>query len=234
VSVSDLQVIIASATADPDTVGAVNDEIGKLTSATYPKLAAAGTTGTFVASASLALGTYELPLNVSLGGGTKELPARAGNGGEMSAPANLPAVAAGHDLAATNSAGVTWFNVQKSFGPVSLNRIGAMYQSDTQTLWFELDADLAVGPLSLNLVGLGIGSPLTSFEPKFGLQGLGVGYNKAPLQIAGGLVNLAPPGASYIEFEGGLTVGTSQFKLSAFGYYGSREGFPSMFVFGAG
>jgi hypothetical protein len=99
-------------------------------------------------------------------------------------------------------------------------------------LWFELDADLTFGPLSLNLVGLGIGSPLTSFEPRFSLQGLGVGYDKPPLQIAGALVNLAPPGASYIEFEGGLTVGTSKFKLSAFGYYGNREGFPSMFVFG--
>ncbi|MEA2184707.1 MAG: hypothetical protein QOF69_3892 [Solirubrobacteraceae bacterium] len=231
VSISNLHVIIASATADGDTVKAVNDELEKLKSVTYPKLPATGTTGTLVVSASLALGTHQLPLNVSLGG-AKQLPAPAGSGGALTAPAELPAVAATHDLAAANGGGVTWFNVQKSFGPVSINRIGVMYQSETQTLWFELDADLAFGPLTLNLVGLGIGSPLTSFKPRFSLQGLGVGYDKPPLQIAGGLVNLAPPGASYIEFEGGLTVGTSQFKLSAFGYYGNNEGFSSMFVFG--
>jgi hypothetical protein len=217
VTISDLQVVVASTTASADTAKAVNDEIGKLKSATYPTLPATGTTGTFVFSASLALGTHVLPLNVSLGGAAKQLPAP---------------VAAGHDLAAANGGGATWFSVQKSFGPVTIDRIGVMYQSDTQTLWFELDADLAAGPLTLNLVGLGIGSPLKSFEPEFFLQGLGVGYDKPPLEIAGGLVNLAPPGADYIEFEGGLTIGTSEFKLGAFGYYGNREGFSSMFVFG--
>ena len=216
VSITGLQVVVASATADGDTVKAVNDELDQLKSASYPKLPASGTTGTLVVSATLALGTHQLPLNVSLGGGAK----------------GLPAVAARGDLAAADAGAVTWFDVQKSFGPVSIGRIGVMYQSETQTLWFELDADLVVGPLTLNLVGLGVGSPLKSFKPAFSLQGLGVGYDKPPLQIAGGMVNLAPPGASFIEFEGGLTVGASEFKLSAFGYYGNREGFASMFVFG--
>jgi hypothetical protein len=125
-----------------------------------------------------------------------------------------------------------WFNVQKSFGPVTFQRIGAMYQSDTQVLWFELDASLTFGPLTLDLVGLGLGSPIKSFEPKFSLAGLGLAYSNPPLTIAGSLTNLAPPGADYIEFEGGVMIGTGDFTVNAFGYYGNQGGFNSMFLFG--
>jgi hypothetical protein len=38
---------------------------------------------------------------------------------------------------------------------------------------------------------------------------LGVSYVKAPLEIDGELVNLAPPGAKYFEFEGGIIISTS-------------------------
>jgi hypothetical protein len=107
-----------------------------------------------------------------------------------------------------------------------------MYQSDQQVLWFELDASLAFGPMTLDLVGLGLGSPISSFEPQFSLMGLGVSYSSPPLTIAGSLTNLAPPGADYIEFEGGVTIGTGEFTVTAFGYYGNQGGFNSMFIFG--
>jgi hypothetical protein len=143
----------------------------------------------------------------------------------------------GQATSSTSAGGTTWFNVQKSFGPVNIQRIGAMYQSDQQTLWFELDATLAFGPLSLSLVGLGIGSSLSDFSPQFSLQGLGISYSQPPVEIAGTLVNLAPPGADYIAFEGGVTIGTGDFTLMAFGYYGNQpQGnqppFSSMFLFG--
>ncbi|MDQ3934529.1 MAG: hypothetical protein M3340_07845 [Actinomycetota bacterium] len=227
VSVANLKAIIATRTVDDKAAKTVNDEIVHLKTAPYPKLPDKGITATFILSAELDVGTHEFPLNVSLGGGSKpkELVAAKASPGTELATTSAQA-------AANGAGGPTWFDVQKSFGPVTIQRIGVMYQSDTQTLWFELDASLTVGPLTLSLVGLGVGSPLKTFSPQFFLQGLGVGYDKPPLQIAGGLVNLAPPGASYIEFEGGLTVGTSKFKLGAFGYYGNQHGYSSMFIFG--
>ncbi len=128
--------------------------------------------------------------------------------------------------------GVHWLKVQKSFGPVSIERIGATYQLDRQLLWFEIDATLAVGPVTMQLVGLGLGCPLTSFKPEFSLMGLAVSYSAPPLSLAGSLANLAPPGADYIEFEGGVSIGTGEFSLIAFGYYGNKNSFSSFFIYG--
>jgi hypothetical protein len=64
------------------------------------------------------------------------------------------------------------------------------------------------------------------------LRGLGLSYSEPPLTIAGSFVNLAPPGANYIEFEGGLTIGAEDITITVFGYYGNQSGFSSMFIFG--
>ena len=235
VAVSDFQIVISSMTSvDATVVGEVNSVIAQL-NGQYPTLPSAGTKGMVIASAIMQFGKDAYPLNISLGG-----PASAAQIARPAVPnAIVPAASPGAALVlATVSAsepaddGITWFTVQKSFGPVSIERIGVMYQSAQQTLWFELHATLAFGPLSLSLVGLGIGSPLTHFKPRFSLSGLGVSYSKPPLEIAGALINLAPPGADYIEFEGGITIATSKLTLEAFGYYGNRNGFSSMFIFG--
>ena len=215
VSISALKVVIASIAADKDTATAVNADIANLKKAAYPRLPADGAPGTFLMTAEMQVGNNPLPLNVSLG-----------------EPATKPTQELVAADAAAADGGATWFTVQKSFGPVTINRIGVLYQSDTQTLWFELDASLAFGPLEIDLIGLGIGSPISSFHPDFNLQGLGVAYSQPPLEIAGGLASLAPPGSKYIEFEGGLTVATGEVTIAAFGHYGDKEGFPSMFIFG--
>jgi hypothetical protein len=91
--------------------------------------------------------------------------------------------------------------------------------------------------MSLDLVGLGIGSPLTSFSPTFDLRGLGLAYSQPPLEIAGAFVDMAPVGSHQVEFEGGVTIGATDITLEAFGYYGQvKDGggneFTSMFIFG--
>ena len=225
IQVGNLLLIIGSETADPATAVAVNALITALFPASYPTLPAAGTAGTFVLTATLTFGSDPLPLSVALGGSSKQQQAL------------LPAVAganpAGAQIAASSTSdGATWFNVQKSFGPVTFQRIGVMYQSDQQTLWFELDATMAFGPVTMDLVGLGLGSPLSSFEPKFFIKGLGIAYSNPPLTIAGSLTNLSPPGQDYIEFEGGVTIGTGEFTVTAFGYYGNKHQYSSMFIFG--
>lgn len=227
IEVSELNVVISSlAPITEKGAGTINGVIGKLKNG-YPQLPKAGVPGKFLLTGKMGFGKGDpLPLNVSLGApGTQAAQAVA------LTPKPGAVVPAGA-IESESPDGTTWFTIQKSFGPVSIQRIGVLYQPATQTLWFRIDAKLAFGPLTLDLNGLGIGSPLSSFKPSFFLQGLGLAYNNPPLTIAGALINLAEPGASYIEFEGGLIVGTSKFQVQVFGYYGTKSGFTSLFIYG--
>lgn len=222
VSVNKLRLAITTMDKiDAATAGTINQQIVSALGAGYPQLPSVGITGKILIAADLVLGNETLPLSVSLLGGDSVV-------GE-------PAQQRGRPLQlgdGSSDNGVKWFNVQRSFGPISIARIGVLYQSETQTLWFELDATLMFGPLTMTLQGLGVGSPLSDFAPEFNLQGLGVNYNEPPLTIAGALINLAPPGASYVEFAGAVMIGTGEFTVQAFGYYGNRYQFSSMFLFG--
>ncbi|MCO4090637.1 MAG: hypothetical protein HEQ34_01615 [Sphingorhabdus sp.] len=225
IQLQNLTAIIASATIDASQAASINAAIAKLGSG-YPQLPTTGVASTLLLSAQLAMDGQLLPLVVPLGDGS---------GGATSADRAVM-IADNNALAATvgfgNDGGTVWFAIQKSFGPVSLQRIGALYQPATQTLWFEIDASVAFGPMTLTMEGLGIGSPLTSFDPQFSLAGFGLQYQAPPLTIGGAFASLAPPGAQYVEFEGGVTVATGDFSLEAFGYYGNRPGFPSLFLYG--
>ncbi|MDU9050404.1 MAG: hypothetical protein Q3M30_16285 [Candidatus Electrothrix sp. Rat3] len=130
----------------------------------------------------------------------------------------------------TPSDSIKWINIQKNLGPVNFQKIGARYVSAAQSLWFEIDASLAMGPLTVSMDGLGIGSSIKDFEPQFSLQGMGIAWSKPPLEVAGAFVNMNP--ASGLEFEGGVTIGAENFELQAFGFYGDQTGSPSMFIFG--
>ncbi|MGD0735323.1 MAG: DUF6603 domain-containing protein [Terracidiphilus sp.] len=244
IEVGGIGIILCSTIPDTTTVSTINTLIGQLPTAggvSYPTFPDTPLTGPFVLQAQLTFGTQSIPLNLELGG-------RSSSQAALPAPDAVSIDALTIDArettalttthlrsavaASSSTPTTTWFNVQKSFGPVSFQRIGAMYQSDQQVLWFQLDASLAFGPITMDLIGLGLGSPLTSFEPQFSLQGLGISYSSPPLTIAGSLTNLAPPGADYIEFEGGVTIGTGDFTVLAFGYYGNQGDFSSMFIFG--
>jgi hypothetical protein len=155
----------------------------------------------------------------------------ASSGGtSLSAPAasRLPAVGASSETGADAAPGT--ISIQKKIGPIFIESIGISYES--QILACSLNASVAVGPLSASLSGLSFGSSLTAFKPSFGLHGLGVSYSEPPLTIAGELVNLAAPGDPYVRLEGGLVIGTGEFTVSVFGYYGDESGFNSMFIFG--
>ncbi|HET7121655.1 MAG TPA: DUF6603 domain-containing protein [Solirubrobacterales bacterium] len=213
-SISHLLAVIGSEKAGKETTAAVNAAIANL-KGKYPPLPEGS--GPLSISAKLEIGTEPTPLEISLGEEPNQLETQA----QIVAKTT-----------AAESGGTTWFEVQKSFGPVTVKRLGVMYQSSQETLWFELDADLLFGPLALSLEGLGIGSPLKSFDPSFDLRGLGVSYQQPPLDVAGALINLEPPNSKTVQFAGGVVVGTPELKLQAFGYYGDKSGFSSMFLFG--
>jgi hypothetical protein len=141
-------------------------------------------------------------------------------------------VAAGGPPAASSGTG-KWFNVGKSFGPFQIDRVGVQYQNST--LMFALDAGIGFGPLALSLDGLAVGSPLNHFSPVFSISGLGISYNKPPLQITGAVLRVPdaqlPSGVKF-QFDGTLILKAETFSLSAIGSYAQLvSGASSLFVF---
>ena len=215
VAVGPFSVVVASLSPVAAEVAAqVNAQITRLRGS-YPMLPAGGVTGRVLVDAPIAFGAQRLPLAIPLGGPQPPLSTGPPRGGGVETT--------------TTPDGTTWFTVQRSFGPLRIQRIGARYER--QTLWFEIDASLGFGPLSLTLMGLGIGSPLDTFEPAFALEGLGVAYSQPPLAVSGALLDLSPPGGALLVFAGTVTVSTGKLTLEALAYYGNASGFPSLFVF---
>lgn len=231
ISVGDFKIVLASGAIDQTTVGKINALIlGTGTGA--PQLPDAALQRSVTIAVSLAIGNQSrIPLSVTINTGSSEqlLPAL---------PAAVPAVPTSTgtvmvldniEAAAGPGSKVKWFTIQKSFGPVSFEKIGVSY--DNGVLWFLLDGSLTLAGLTISLMGMGFGSPLNTFSPHFSLQGLGIDYTNGPLEIGGGMLNI--PSSPPIDFEyGGIVViKTAKFGLSAVGAYASISGTPSMFVF---
>lgn len=138
------------------------------------------------------------------------------------APPSL-AVALRQSMPANDS--TKWFDIHRSFGSVSVDRLGFRYAGGVLSLLF--DADMALGPMQLALSGLGIGSPLDHFALHPTLDGLGVSLQAGPLSLTGGFMR-GSAGASY---AGILHLSVAEFSLALLGRY-SDDGFPSFFVFG--
>lgn len=227
IEVGSIEVIIGSTIVPASAVTQINGQIPS----GYPQLPATGTNGDFVLSAQVNFGDQPLSLMLSMGGTSSS----GADGAKTTEVGTTGSGGSGSPVTSSGSSdGTTWFTVQKSFGPVSIQRIGAKYQSAQQSLWFEIDASLAMGPLTLTLTGLGIASSISDFSPSFSLQGMGISYTKPPLSIAGSFVNLDPPASppGQIEFDGSVMIGAESFEFEAFGFYGNQTGAPSTFIFG--
>ena len=113
------------------------------------------------------------------------------------APAATPSTTGTSTPAGTDS--TKWFAVQRAFGPVQLDRVGARY--DAGALWLVLDGSLSLGGLSLSLMGLGVGSELSTFDPKFHLDGLGLAFAEGGVEIAGSFLAVSGKDLGQAEFE---------------------------------
>ncbi|KAA8897745.1 hypothetical protein FN846DRAFT_783189 [Sphaerosporella brunnea] len=147
------------------------------------------------------------------------------------------AAPAGSVVKAGSSGGageVTMAPMQKKTGPLSVSNIGLQFQDNT--LYIVLDATFELGPVSMSLLGFGIGVNFsggfnlqnlpTSLEVK--LEGLGVGFEKPPISMAGqfrysSIDNL---------YRGGITVAFQPYVFLAAGFYGDMKGkYKTVFVF---
>lgn len=214
VAISNLQILYSSATIDSTAMVTANTLLAANGVIPFPASLAAGVAFT----ADLQAGTDHLAisLGVPTGQAIAVRPAVAARTDAAPAPVSQPV---GH-----------WFDVSKSFGPVSISRIGVQYQDSA--LFLLIDASLGLAALTVGLDGLGLGSPLGRFELRPHLDGLSISFSDGPVSIAGGfLVVSAPSPGVTDEYAGELTIAFESYLISGFGAYAKVSGSPSFFVF---
>ncbi len=131
---------------------------------------------------------------------------------------------------------IHWKDVQRKFGPVTLNRVGVGLDRKSTTgpvVQVALDGALEIAGLELSLIGLGGHYNLKSKKLGFDLKGLGMSLERGQLKIAGAFANMGN------EYLGKATLGMKSFTLSAMGGFamikgkpGDKHDTPSMFVYG--
>ena len=131
--------------------------------------------------------------------------------------------------------GVSWLDIQRSFGPVNIKRIGASYANGD--IKVALDAGLALSVLSVDLLGLTLEFPIRSFsidKLKADLHGMSLAYQSGPVSISGGFLEVEPPPGLKFEYNGQARVLAASFGLSAIGSFAEfTDGKPSLFLFAA-
>ena len=143
---------------------------------------------------------------------------------------NSPAPAPG--AAAAPAEKVSWYNLQKSFGPLQLQRVGIQFEKGL--LSFLLDGGFSVGGLTLSLMGLTANTKLNPIALSFDLKGLGVDFKKDPIEIGGAFLKETLTDENnqpYTAYDGMAIIRAKQFALSAIGSYADYQGHPSMFIY---
>lgn len=122
---------------------------------------------------------------------------------------------------------VMWINVQKTFGPVTIQKVGFSYQGGSLLVLSNLA--MAVGGLEIDLIGIGMGSPITKPQLEFTIQGLAVSYVEGPISIMGGMLGTLSPS---VNFTGALSVRAPELSLAALAGYAEYQDHPSFFLYG--
>ena len=211
-SLNDLQVIAASKAFTQTEVSAISERIPSQTF----KLPAKDLDSGFNFSAELRFG------------GTRQLLALPIISRRPTIPDSTSTVTPTNPVAVASSANAKWFDLQKSLGPLYLDKVGVEYQG--ATLWFLLDAALTGAGLTISLAGLSVGSSLSSFSPSFNLHGLGIDYQQGPLGIGAAFLRTETDGQPD-QYDGAAIIKTPEWALAAMGSYTTREGEPSVFIY---
>jgi hypothetical protein len=216
VSLDSLKVAIAyPAPVAKDAVAGLNQAIAEAGS-DYPTIPVDGLEEPILLSAQLTISSDQpRPVSLSLGGTPTPPP-----------PPSPAAIRIEASDASSDGGGTTkWFPIQKSFGPVSIQKIGLRYSDST--LWALMNAGLEAGPVDFGLIGLGVGSPLTSFSPKFTVEGITLSIVAGPMSFSGALVGSLDP----VNLYGELALTVPAFSIGALGGYAEYQGDPSCFLY---
>ena len=148
-----------------------------------------------------------------------------------------------HGLADANtSSTVNWTTIQKTFGPLFVNKIG-IAQGPPISVAF--DATITIGPLQVSLTDftLQISYSSSTFDISLSLGGLGISFSEGDLTIAGDFAKITPPSnPSYVkEFTGGVVITFADLTITAAGSYAevyndpddpTQGTYSSFFIFG--
>jgi hypothetical protein len=223
-AIDDIRATAASSAIDRM---AVKDFFSKAIDPAYPRPPAEGMARSAGLSLTLKVGGDSFPLTLSTARhddagekGKAAAPAQLGDAG----PAESPEAASG--ARERPSPGTTkWIDIQKSIGPLSLDKIGVRY--DDGKLFVLLDAGFSSGGLSLSLLGLGVGSSLSDFNPEPTLDGIDVAFSGGPLLVSGGLLGTIKP----VNFTGEMILALPELSIGALGGFAIEDGLPSFFAY---
>ena len=134
--------------------------------------------------------------------------------------------------------------VQRSLGPLTVQRLGAGWVQSTHELSLLLDAGVEVGALSVGLTGLSVGIPVKTpgdfSKYDLDLQGLGIEFEAGEVELSAALVKVPPstgstPPRDYTEYDGEALIKAGTFEIAAIGSYAhavtNGDGYTSLFVF---
>ncbi len=221
VGVNPLQIIATSGEISQEQVAAFNELIPEGVNALPDQTLQEG----FNISGMLQLASSSEPLT---------LPAADSS---TTAPAAAPASPT--STSATTDDNALWYKIQRSFGPLDLERIGLQYHQpdngEKAAIAFLLDASLSAFGLTLTLEGFSIAVDLEDIPslPQFNLSGLGVDYEGGPFEIGGAFLKgtITYDGKEYDDYSGTAILRTETLTLAAIGSYVLLDVGPSMFVY---
>lgn len=122
------------------------------------------------------------------------------------------------------AATLTWTDVNRKLGPLTIGRVG--YATDDKVLDLAIDAGLEVAGLTVTVDGLGARYDFDSRALSPHLRGLGLDVKRGPLEIGGAFLNADG------DFLGKVVISGKQFTLNASGAFMMLEGTPSMYAYG--
>ena len=171
-------------------------------------------------NAALRIGTRVEQLNV---------PARP----QQLAPSTAAVAPADAGTSSVPSDGTHWIDVHRSFGPVRCDRVGVNYHDGKLSAL--VDAAIAAAGLTISLDGLSVETPLSPWQPTFGLRGLGIDYRNDAVEIGGAFLQREVKDGEgrllYRGFGGIATVRARALMLSASGMYAEVNDHPSLFLY---
>jgi hypothetical protein len=180
----------------------------------YTDIPAINIAAGFNISAQLLINGQEEYYVLNDGPGKTYLPPNGGNNtGDTAIVSTLPGEAASK---------AKWTKVDKKIGPVTLQRLGFMYNEGRVVLL--LDASMLMGGMGMQLISLGLGFKLEwKFPPslpEFYIDGIGLSYTKDPIRISGMFLRATPiKDVEQYSYYGSAQLSLAQFSVSGIGAY---------------
>ena len=234
VAIDKIQVVIATDELNESDAAAINKMIdearspeGKGDDVNYPKVPENGMPKGIALSMDFSAGSYHTPLSLTIGSSSCDVSKDDMKKDDIATTALAPVPSDSGGITSTPAPdGTMWYTLQKTFGPVNFQKVGIRYKKSM--IYVLMNASLDAGGLNISVLGLGVGSPLTSFKPNFNIDGLAITFTEGPVEISGGMVGTVEP---VVNFYGELTLGFPSLTISALGGYSELENHPSFFLY---